>query len=563
MDVTGEVREPSLQFMSKPTQPCLDARERASALRDLDGAEFDLVVIGGGITGAGILRDAALRGLSVALLEAEDFSSGTSSKSTKLIHGGIRYLAMGHVHVVREAARERKRVNRIAPHLAEPKWLTLPARNRLEWLKYKVGVILYEKLGQVAEPDLHFDVSGAALERHEPLLDRHAYPLACVYREYLTDDSRLVIGNVRAGVRAGGIAFNRLPVTGLIKDYGRVTGVRARCRVTGEEVLVRGKAVINAAGPWVESVCEFDGLNPPKSMVLSKGVHIVVSRERLPLSQVVLTVADDKRPVFVIPRGDVVYIGTTDTRYPAGADLWPEVLPEEIEYLFGPVAKYFRTTLTDRDCLASWAGLRPLIQQPGKSTREISRRDEVWISQSGLITIAGGKLTGYRKMAEDTVDVACRQLQCNRPEPSIDEPLPGGDFDGTTADLAARLSARFALDLAQAGRLSALYGAEVSDVLAHGNAPVAEGADIVEGEIHWAMRQEGASSIEDVLYRRLRAAYYSPQQVGIVVEPVARIMADTLGWSEARTREEVDSVTQRLAIDHVGVGLRRLSAESA
>lgn len=550
--------------MSKPIQTCLNAAERSRVLRDLGSTEFDLIVIGGGITGAGILRDGALRGLNVALLEAEDFSSGTSSKSTKLIHGGIRYLAMGQFHVVREAARERKRVNRIAPHLAEPKWLMLPARNRIEWLKYKVGVTLYEKLGQVAEPDLHFDVSGADLERHEPLLDRSAYPLACVYREYLTDDSRLVIGNVRAGVRAGGIALNRLPVTGLVKDYGRVTGVRARCTVTGEEVLVRGKVVVNAAGPWVESVCELDGLNPPKSMVLSKGIHIVVSRERLPLSQVVLTVADDKRPVFVIPRGDVVYIGTTDTRYPRGADLWPEVVPEEIEYLFGPVAKYFRTTLNDTDCLATWAGLRPLIQQPGKSTREISRRDEVWISQSGLITIAGGKLTGYRKMAEETVDVACRQLQCNRPEPSIDEPLPGGDFGGTKADLAGRLSAELALEFDQAGRLASLYGAEAVDVLALGNEPVAEGIDIVAGEIHWAIQEEGAASVEDVLYRRLRAAYYSPDRVGVMVEPVARMMAEAFGWSETRMSEEVAEVRRRLAIDHVEVASRsQVTAESA
>ena len=435
---------------------CLDVLEREATLAKLASTEFDLVVIGGGITGAGILRDAGLRGLRTALIEAEDFASGTSSKSTKLIHGGIRYLAMGQVHVVREAARERKRVNHIAPHLAEPTWLTLPAQNRLQWLMYVVGVNVYERLGQVSRADLHFNISGRELAEHEPLIDKGAFPYACVYREYLTDDSRLVMGNIRAGARGNEQQIRQLAgmrglmqkptkkVTGLVKDFGRVSGVRAACSLTGEEILVRGKAIVNAAGPWVESICRLDGLNSPKSMVLSKGIHIVVPRERLPLKQMVLTVTEDKRPVFAIPRGDVVYIGTTDSLYPQN-DIWPEVTAEEVSYLYRPIAKYFGIRLAPEDCLTTWAGLRPLIAQTGRSTREISRRDEIWVSASGLITIAGGKLTGYRKMAEDTVNQACRVLGVDKPEPSSDTPLPGGDFSGTVDQLASTIARRFSV----------------------------------------------------------------------------------------------------------------------
>ena len=197
---------------------------RQQTLDTLESQVYDLIVIGGGITGAGILREAALRGLSVALLEAADFASGTSSKSTKLIHGGLRYLAMGHVQLVREAALERKRVNQLAPHLAEPQWLMVPTSHYLEYMKYRVGISVYESLGQVAGPDRHFNLSGDALKAFEPELDVSAFPRSSVYLEYLTDDARLVMANIRAGVQAGGIAANKLAVTGVIKDRRQVSG---------------------------------------------------------------------------------------------------------------------------------------------------------------------------------------------------------------------------------------------------------------------------------------------------------------------------------------------------
>lgn len=528
---------------------CMDAGRREATLEELERREFDLVVIGGGITGAGILRDAALRGMSVALLESEDFAAGTSSKSTKLIHGGIRYLAMGHFHVVREAARERKHVHRLAPHLAVPRWLVLPAGSRLEHLKYRIGVSIYERLGQVSDEELHFNVGREGLLQHEHGLDVDAWPWASIYREYLTDDARLVVANVRGGVAAGGIAVNYAPVTGLLKDHGRVTGVRARCHLSGQELLVHGKAVINAAGPWVESICEYDGLASPKRLVLSKGIHIVVPREKLPVNNPLLMVSEDKRPVFAIPKEEVVYIGTTDTAHPQRAEYWPTVEREEVEYLFQPVKRYFGVTLELSDCRTTWAGLRPLIAQRSKSTKNISRKDEIWVSRSGLITIAGGKLTGYRKMAEDTVDTAVRAL--DREAGHVEEglPVPGGDFDGDLEKLADQLVQARGIDGPLASRLVRLYGSEATAVTTLGGKPLTSRGMVLDGEILWAVRQEAAADLQDVLYRRTQAAFYRPDEVLVIIEPASRIMAAELRWDENERIIQAERMRERFLRD--------------
>ncbi|MFT7385062.1 MAG: glycerol-3-phosphate dehydrogenase [Urechidicola sp.] len=518
---------------------CMKSSGRDAALDALESDTYDLVVIGGGITGAGILREASLRGLSVALLEAEDFASGTSSKSTKLIHGGLRYLAMGHIHVVREAALERKRVHQLAPHLAEPKWLMVPAAGYLEYLKYQVGVSVYEHLGQVAGDDKHFNLTHAELKAFEPTLDTKAFPRACVYREYLTDDARLVMGNIRAGISAGGIALNKLSVTGLLKQGQQVKGVQARCALTGRELNIKARGVINAAGPWVEQVCSMDGVAMPKSMVLSKGVHLVIPWEKLPIQHMIFTVTRDQRPVFAIPRGDVVYIGTTDSVYPDGAKIWPEVLPEEVLYLFEPIARYFGVRLTQADCLTTWAGLRPLIAEQGKSSKEISRKDEVWVSASGLITIAGGKLTGYRKMAEETVDAASRLIDVAIPDQYDDTPLPGGDFSGTIENQALLLTQNAPMVDSKAERLVRLYGTEAVQVVALGPEPLKADGSVLCGEVVWALRHEAAQNLEDILYRRTRAALYLPAEAVAIIDPIADLMAAELGWSETQKVQEI------------------------
>lgn len=522
---------------------------RASILAQLDDTKFDLVVIGGGITGAGILREAALRGLSVALLEAADFASGTSSKSTKLIHGGLRYLAMGHFGLVAEAARERVRVNRLAPHLAEPNWLMLPAANRLEMMKFRIGVSLYERLGLVDRSHEHYNLHGPALKEAEPLLNTDAFPHACVYREYLTEDARLVQANIRAGTRAGGVAANYTKVTGFIKNGEHVEGVVATCQLTGAEITVRAAAVINAAGPWIEQLADLDGTPNPKAMMLSKGVHLVIPRSTLPIQQMLFLTAKDGRPVFTIARDDVVYVGTTDSEYLGRPGSWPPVTRDEITYLLEPLGRYFGCYLQPEDCLGSWAGLRPLIKEPGRGSRELSRKDEIWVSASGLVTIAGGKLTGYRKMASDTLARTFELLARPLPGETADEPLPGGDFDGDIPKLARQIAQVVPLPDSTCTRLASLYGTEAIDIVKLSSGSVGASDKVLAGEIMWAVREEGAQTLEDVLYRRTRTPLYEPQASFSLLAGAAAIMAAELSWDATRIEAEIAGMRARLADD--------------
>jgi glycerol-3-phosphate dehydrogenase len=321
----------------------------------LEATRFDCAVIGGGITGAGVACEASLRGLSVALLEADDFASGTSSRSSKLIHGGLRYLVMGDLALVRETALERKEIFRLAPHLAERRWMVVPASSRAGMLKLRVGIATYEKLGAVDEDDLHSNWSGAELEANEPLLNRGRFGHACAYREYLTDDARLVLANLRAAARDGAVVLNHARVEGIPREGNRAVGVEAVCGLTGRRFHVRAGAVINAAGPWVEAVRKLEDANAEPMLVLSKGIHIVFPRECLPLNNMLVLGTRDSRSIFAIPRGGIVFVGTTDTLHSGGARLWPEITSDDVEYLLEPLPRYFALEpLKVEEILAAW-----------------------------------------------------------------------------------------------------------------------------------------------------------------------------------------------------------------
>ncbi|MBW2279131.1 MAG: glycerol-3-phosphate dehydrogenase/oxidase [Deltaproteobacteria bacterium] len=531
--------------------PALPA-ERRAALRELESREFDLAIIGGGITGAGISRAASLRGLSVAVLEAEDFASGTSSRSSKLIHGGLRYLAMGDVALVRESALERKAVHRLAPHLAEPRWMVLPTRGRASLLKFQMAIVTYEKLGAVEDADLHENWDAAALEREEPLLLRDRWRYACAYREYLTDDARLVLANLRGAVRAGAVAVNHLAVTAMPVESGRIVGVEARCSESGAEVRVRARCVVNAAGPWVEAVRRLAQPEVPDWLHLSKGVHVGLPIERLPVRNMVVMTTADRRTIFVIPRDGVVYVGTTDTSYPAGAEIWPAVTRADVEYLLAPLAEYFSVDpFTPDDVVCAWSGLRPLIAEPGKKAKDLSRKDEIHIGESGLVSIAGGKLTGYRPMAENALEKVATVLGTDLPpRRAADDPaLPGGDFEGSIGTLAESLAGETGLSQRAALRLARLYGTESRGVVGENAAEIAPGSGVLEGEIDWAVRCEGAATLEDAIYRRLRLPLYEPGALDPVLGPAADRMAALLGWDAARRDAEVSSVRERAGRD--------------
>ena len=526
----------------------LTPNSRPGLLAELGGERFDLVIIGGGITGAGVARDAARRGLRVALVEASDFAAGTSSRSSKLIHGGLRYLAMGEVGLVRETARERQAVHQMTPHLAEPCWMVVPARSRASLMKIRAGIGAYEKLGAVADADRHLSWDRDALGEQEPCLRRDEYPWVCAYREYMTDDARLVLAVLRDAVGAGAQVVSRLPVVDVIWEGDRIDGVVAECGVGGDRVEIRADAVVNATGPWVERLANLEEEVAANRLHPSKGVHIVVDAARLPVRNLVIMETHDKRSIFVLPRGDSVGIGTTDTSYHGSQLLWPEIERTDVAYLLHPLKRYFDVEpLGLEDVVAAWSGVRPLVAQEGKEATEISRKEEVWVRTGGMITVAGGKLTGFRTMAMTVLDFVAERLgRSLAPGPGPD-PIPGGDLPSNLDAHAASVATASGLERPLVDRLVRLYGDETDQVLALGQESLVPGGRVVAGEVVWAVEVDGALTLEDLVYRRTRAAWYTPAEREGLLAPAASLMADMLGWDEVRTADEVESVRARFA----------------
>jgi glycerol-3-phosphate dehydrogenase len=520
----------------------------AVELTRLVACDWDLIIIGGGITGAGVARHAAQAGLTTLLVEADDFAAGTSSRSTKLIHGGLRYLAMGDFGLVREGALERKSLVAMAPHLAEPRWMLVPARTRLEFWKLRIGIGLYERLGAVVRADRHRNLTGQALSAVEPGLDQLRTPWACRYREYHTDDARLVLTTLRAAARDGAVVGNYLPVTGIDRREDHCL-VQVHDLRSGTRASLRARAVVNAAGPWVESVLNTanrgmrgDG-SAGRALQLSKGVHIVVPYHRLPVANMVMMTAADGRPVFAIARDGVTFVGTTDTPHVGEATIWPPVLAAEVAYLLETANAHFPAArLAAHDVTASWAGLRPLILQRGKSPREMSRRDEIW-RDGPLVTIAGGKLTGFRRMAEETLVAVSAVLGRSVTMPAPLAPLPGGDIADVDA-LRVATATRYQVDERVAARLVRLYGSEVATVLGERPQPLSQ--SVFVEEIRWAIEVEGARSLADVVYRRLRSAWFQPEECAESLGQAAAFMGRELGWDEAHVRAEIKAVADRL-----------------
>ncbi|MBT4655505.1 MAG: FAD-dependent oxidoreductase, partial [Actinobacteria bacterium] len=320
------------------------------------------MIIGGGITGAGVARAASQRGLSVALLEAKDFSSGTSSKSSKLIHGGLRYLAMGHFRVVRHTARERAVVHALAPHLCEPHWMVFPVASRRWLVLMDVVVRIYEMLGGVKRSDRHRRWGRAEVAQNEPALRAEKSRYAVTFREYLTDDCRLVLANLRDAVASGAQVANYLSVDGLLGE-NQAEGVTAQCALTGRSIQVKAAVVVNATGPWVDATRQLEADVEPR-LVLSRGIHVAVRRTDLPVNNLVTMTGSDGRPVFALPRGPVTYLGTTDTRHLEPATHHPSVEQIDVDFLLTTVEDHFDISLTPKQVTGAWAGLRPLISKP-------------------------------------------------------------------------------------------------------------------------------------------------------------------------------------------------------
>ncbi|MDF0707104.1 glycerol-3-phosphate dehydrogenase/oxidase [Flagellimonas okinawensis] len=387
--------------------------DRKNKLQKTVKDRYDLVIIGGGITGAGIALDASSRGMKVLLLEKGDFASGTSSKSTKLIHGGLRYLKQFDFWLVKEVGSERAIVHKLAPHLVLPEKMLLPlieGGSYGKWLT-SIGLKVYDILAQVSGDDKRQMLEKKEAMKLEPLLPKKILNGAGYYAEYRTDDARLTMENLKTSLKFGTEIFNYTKVTDFIYEDEKVAGVKFTDEVLGDEYSVLSKYVINAAGPWVDELRSVNQSKKGKRLHLTKGVHLVFPKEKLPVKQSVYFDIPDGRMMFAIPRGKVTYIGTTDTNYNSDKDHVTTELADAI-YLISAVNNMFPDIeLELDDIVSSWAGLRPLIHEEGKSASELSRKDEIFTSDTGLVSIAGGKLTGYRKMAERVVNRIVKKME--------------------------------------------------------------------------------------------------------------------------------------------------------
>ncbi len=387
--------------------------DRAKAVKKLASDTFDLVVIGGGITGGGIALDAASRGLKVALVEKNDFASGTSSKSTKLIHGGLRYLKQFDFWLVKEVGSERAIVHKLAPHLVLPEKMLLPLIENGSYGKWltSIGLKVYDILAQVTGDDKRKMLEKKEALKLEPLLPKKILKGAGYYAEYRTDDARLTIENIKTSLQYGAIALNYASVKDFEYTDNQISGVSITDAISGKSFSIKTRYVISAAGPWVDELRSVNNSKKGKRLHLTKGVHLVFPKEKLPVKQSVYFDIPDGRMMFAIPRGKVTYVGTTDTNFNLDKDKVRTDLADAI-YLLSAVNNMFpKINLEMGDIVSSWAGLRPLIHEEGKSASELSRKDEIFTSETGLISIAGGKLTGYRKMAERVVDRIAKKLE--------------------------------------------------------------------------------------------------------------------------------------------------------
>ncbi len=519
------------------------ALSRPADIEKLSSETFDLVVIGGGITGAGIALDAASRGLKTALLEKGDFASGTSSKSTKLIHGGLRYLKQFDFWLVKEVGSERAIVHKLAPHLVLPEKMLLPlieGGSYGKWLT-SIGLKVYDILAQVSGDDKRQMLEKEEALEKEPLLPKKGLKGAGYYAEYRTDDARLTIENLKTSLQYGSTALNYAEVTDFRYDAeGQVSGVVVADQIGGKHFEVASRYVISAAGPWVDDLRTVNQSKKGKRLHLTKGVHLVFPYEKLPVRQSVYFDVPDGRMIFAIPRGRITYVGTTDTNYDADKDDVRTDLADAI-YLIAAVNNMFPSIeLEMSDIESSWAGLRPLIHEEGKSASELSRKDEIFTSDSGLISIAGGKLTGYRKMAERVVNRIARKMQedHDREVPACrteDIPLSGNDFKSfkTVKDYINEVSQQLApegFEPYHGWYLVTNYGKQAGQILERFRQFDDEDPHwrLMKAELHFGLEHEMVQSPMDFFIRRTGRLYFDIDSVRTclpaVIEECARVL---------------------------------------
>jgi glycerol-3-phosphate dehydrogenase len=538
---------------------------RREAIARMAENELDVLIVGGGVVGAGSALDAVTRGLTTAIVEARDWASGTSSRSSKLIHGGLRYLEMLDFGLVREALRERGLLlDRIAPHLVKPVPFLYPLQHRLWERAYAgTGVALYDAMAITS--GAFKSSTGHGLHHHRHLTRRQALREApCLRKDALTgaiqywdaqmDDARFTMTVVRTAVSFGALAANRVRVTGFLRQGERVTGALVTDLETGEEFEVRARQVINATGVWTDDTQGMADTRGQFHVRASKGIHLVVPRDRLP-SSTGLILRTEKSVLFVIPWGRHWIIGTTDTDWKL-AKAHPAASAQDIDYLLEHVNSVLNSPLTREDVEGVYAGLRPLLSGESESTSKLSREHVVGHPVPGLVVVAGGKFTTYRVMAADAVDEAARTMDTRIPDSCTAElPLVGADGYRPLWNQRRALAATSGIHVARVEHLLNRYGACIHELLDMLRAdpslarPLPGADDYLAVEARYAVTHEGAMHLEDVLTRRTRISIEAWDR-GVAAAPeVADLMAGLLGWTDEDSKREVDRYFARVAAE--------------
>jgi len=524
---------------------------RSDALARLGAHSFDVLVIGGGITGAGVARDAAMRGLSVALVEGSDFASGTSSRSSRLIHGGVRYLEHGQLHLVFEACRERRILASIAPHLVRPLQFMWPVyeKARIRLWKLRAGLFLYDALALGRNLGRHHMLTTHVVTALEPELRQPGMVGGASYFDASTDDIRLTLATVLSARDEGAVVANHLSVHDLLMTNDGVCGARAVDLRTGNDVEIRARVVVNAAGPWSDAIRRMAEPQARRAVRGTKGVHVSVPHERIRNNGALTLLSPiDGRVMFVIPAGAFSIIGTTDTDYDGRPDR-VRATTADITYLLRSANAFFPGAhLTPSDVIAAWAGIRPLVASGDKDPDSASREHAIAWTVPGLLSVTGGKLTTYRAMAADVMDTVARRMRVgHRRAPTHKRPLPGGDITSIEDEHAMARATIGAPDIAE--HLVGAYGTRWRDIwqIASLDRSLAERLlpelPYIAAELEWGATHEMARTLGDLLIRRLHVAFETRDHGISIAESVVRRLAPMLDWN---TEDELQSYRREI-----------------
>ena len=544
----------------------LSATLRKDEIKMVDNKAFDLVIVGGGITGAGIALDAASRGLKVCLFEKQDFAQGTSSRSTKLVHGGLRYLEHLEFGIVRAVGRERKIVHENAMHVVLPEKMILPIieNGSLGEFTTNLALKMYDFLADVKREEQRKMLSKEETIEAEPLLESDKLKGGAMYYEYKTNDSRLTIEIMKKAVEYGAKVFNYSEVFEYIyDDNSNVIGVKFKDLLSGLDYSVYGKYVVNATGIWVDKMRKLDDKKAEKRLHITQGIHIVVPKTKLPLKHSIYFDVGDKRMVFAIPRFDVVYLGTTDTDYNKNLES-PDIELKDVQYLidaFNNISP--KANLKLEDIESAWAGMRPLIHEEGKAPSELSRKDEIFYSDSGLISIAGGKLTGYRLMAKKIVDIVKKRLKKDYGIEignciTKDIKLAGGEFPFKYsmirliefADNMYDEAKQTGIDVNEFKKIFYRYGTNTEKIINKAYEYYNENKDTkkawLKAEIWYVVNHEAAVRLTDYFIRRTGMIHFHIKDIEPIKLMAADIMQEFLGWTDEEKQRNIDEMNEEL-----------------